>query len=318
MTEAHGRTSLTADGVRLDLAVLEPIRPATGVALLVHGFSQNRAAFLRGRLPEALVARGLTVVVGELRGHGRSERPSRWTVEDHLRLDLPCLAAAAAELGPGPPHLIAHSMGGMLGYASLAGPLSWSSLIALGAPLSLHSSPRAWLAARLLGWLSQRSGDRRLPAPLFAPRLLPVDRLLSALAGPLSERRARWLLAALQRAIDLANPLEADPSALRAVLRASDPEPMAVLEALVPLALGPARFAGVDLEHAVRRATIPVIAVVGGRDLFAPPSSVAGLTSPGHAGPRRVAVLPDASHVDLPLGPRAAHVIPKLLPEIRG
>lgn len=284
------------DGVRLHLSELG--RGSGEAVLLVHGFSQNRQAFLRGYLPSHLLRRGFRVVVGELRGHGRSDRPAHWRLEDHLHLDLPTLAGAAdAERL----HYVGHSMGGLLGYAALGTALRFASLTGLGAPLRLGAG------SPLVGAAGVVAAVAALP-PWRRP--LPVDRLLRALSGPLARRDAPAGLRALQRLLGLANPRASDEERVRAVLAASDPESMAVFRALLGLSRRRRpRLAGVDLLRAVQAAPIPVAAVVGSRDVFAPAGSVRELLGTGHRGPRRVVVLPRGAHVDLTVGAEVADAV---------
>ena len=300
------------DGVRLALTVYTPSPLDTpkyrGAVLMMHGFSQNRNAFLLGAMPRVLADAGMFVAVAELRGHGLSERPQAWTLEDHLRFDLPVFARAVSELCQGVPlHLVGHSMGGMLAFASLAGAHSWASVTGIGAPLELgRGSPLVKLAARLVQ-----------PFARFAPdRPIPVHRLLASLAGPLSRAEPQILLRGLQRIVALTNPRVSPPDALRAVLESGDPESLHIFRDLLDAAVrGRALTLGdVELESAVRQAEIPVAAVVGGQDLFAAPSGVRAFLHGHHAGPRRVVSLPEASHVDLSVAEVAARAVLGLLP----
>lgn len=295
------------DGVRLALTVLPPVGQPRGAVLVLHGFSQNRKAFLQGKLPCALAEAGLWVAVGELRGHGRSERPRIWTIEDHLHLDLPRLAEETADLGGVERiHFLGHSMGGMLGYVSLAGEHRFVSVTTIASPLRLgRGSPLVGLAARVSQPAVWLAGEGHLP----------IDRFLALLARPLSVRTGFPLLAAVQRVLALTNPWEADPEALEEVLRSSDPESLHVFGRFLALAVARKKvIAGVDVLEAVRSTPIPVCAIVGGRDIFAPPRAVDELVRPGHAGPRRVVVLPRGAHVDLTVGPGVANAAVQLLP----
>lgn len=295
------------DGVRLALTRLRPLGRSRATFLLLHGFSQNRHAFLRGAIPTKLVERGADVYVGELRGHGLSERPSRWGLEEHLDLDLPCLFRAA-QVASGRPevHLVAHSMGGVLAYASLARGPRWASVTTLAAPLRLgRGSPLVGLAAFAVAPAVWLRGERPVP----------VHQLLALLSGPLSARRRPLVLRLVQRIVALTNPDEADPDALRAVLRASDPESATIFRVFLALARGgPPRLCDIDLDAATRGAAIPVAAVVGARDIFAPPPSLGPMGMSGHVGPRRVVVLPRAAHVDLTVGSEVARAVAQLLP----
>jgi pimeloyl-ACP methyl ester carboxylesterase len=276
--------------------------------LLLHGFAQNRRSFTLGGLPSALLERGARVFLGELRGHGASRvEPGRcWSLRTHLELDCPALLegvrrGASVERV----HLVGHSMGGLLGCALLERDAPLASLTLLAAPIVLGAG-RPWLRA-----VSLLAG----PAASLAPRSrrVPVHRLLAALARPLSRPQARGALRWLQRATRLANPAAAAPEALEAVLANADPESPAVLAELARNAvLARPRLAGVDLTRALRGARLPVAAVVGSRDAFAPRAAVAPLEEPGHAGPRLVLEIPGAAHVDAALGHHLPETVAKL------
>jgi pimeloyl-ACP methyl ester carboxylesterase len=159
------------------------------------------------------------------------------------------------------------------------------------------------------------------PLAQLAPagRRVPMDRLLAALARPLSTPAARGPLALLQRLTRLASPRHAPPALLAEVLASADPESPAVMAELAANAvLRRARLAGVDLLAALREARVPVAAVVGGGDIFAPRASVAPLEAPGQRGPRRVIEIPGAAHVDLTLGPHLEAVVAELWPFLTG
>jgi pimeloyl-ACP methyl ester carboxylesterase len=300
--------AVASDGQRLALAeaVLPGARGRGRIAfLLLHGFAQNRRSWSLGPLPRALLARGARVFLGELRGHGESrvERGQAWSLRTHLELDCPALVATAAgAAGVARVHLVGHSMGGLLGCALLAGGAPLASLTMVGSPIVLGAGrPLVRLASLLAG-----------PFATVAPRhhRVPIDRVLAALARPLSRPRARGALRLLQRATALANPAAAEPEALRAVLASADPESPAVFGELARNAVAKRpRIAGIDLVAALRASPLPVAAVVGSRDLFAPRAAIAPIDAPGQAGPRLVVEIPDATHVDVAIG----HHVPETL-----
>ena len=293
---------MASDGQHLALveAVLPGARSGRGdlAFLLLHGFAQNRRSLSLGPLPRTLLERGARVFLGELRGHGESrvERGRAWSLRTHLELDCPALVDAAARAaGVERVHLVGHSMGGLLGCALLAGDAPLASLLALGTPIVLGAGrPLVRLASLLAG-----------PLASIAPRhhRVPVHRVLAALAHPLSRPDAGGALRLLQRATGLANPAAAAPEALWAVLANADPESPAVFEELARNAvLARPRIAGVDLVAALRASPLPVAAVVGSHDVFAPRAAVAPIEEPGHAGPRRVVEIAGATHVDVAIG----------------
>lgn len=291
-----------ADGQRLALTEVRrgtrPGRRDGPAFLLVHGFAQNRRGFTLGPLPESLVDRGARVFLGELRGHGdsRVDPAHSWSLKTHLELDCPALIEGVRVLaGVDRVHWIGHSMGGLLGCALLPGRPPLASLTAMATPLVLGAGrPLVRLASLVLG-----------PFATIAPRprRVPMHVFLAALAGPLSAEGARGPLRWLQRLTRLANPEAAAPAALRAILANADPESPAVMEELARNAvLLETTVAGVDLARAVRESPMPIAAVVGTADIFAPRAAVAPLEASGQAGPRRIVELPGGTHVDAVMG----------------
>jgi pimeloyl-ACP methyl ester carboxylesterase len=299
----------TEDGQRLALTEIrrKHALPSTAAPafLLLHGFAQNRQGFTLGPMPDALLDRGARVFLGELRGHGDSvvDDDHCWSLRTHLELDCPALIEGVRERAEVERiHLVGHSMGGLLGCAMLAGKPPLASLTAMATPLLLGASrPAIRLASFLLG-----------PFASLAPKRgrVPMHHFLAALSGPLSRAEARGPLWLLQRATRLANPEAALPEALREVLASADPESPQVMEELARNAvLLKPKLAGVDLVAAVKAASIPLAAVVGTADIFAPRAAVAPFDGDGHAGPRRIVELQGGTHVDSILG----HHVPETI-----
>jgi fermentation-respiration switch protein FrsA (DUF1100 family) len=140
-----------------------------------------------------------------------------------------------------------------------------------------------------------------------------MDWFLRTLAEPLAAPDAGGPLRLLQRLTRLANPQAAMPGAIAAVLASADAESPAVTEELARNAvlLRP-RLAGVDLVAALRESTLPVAAVVGSDDIFAPRAAVRPFEEPGHAGRRRVVEIPGGTHVDAILGHHVPETIASL------
>jgi pimeloyl-ACP methyl ester carboxylesterase len=291
-----------SDGQRLALTEIRHRegKPSDGgvAFLLLHGFAQNRKGFTLGPMPATLLERGARVFLGELRGHGdsRVDGAHSWDLRTHLERDCPALLAAVQDrAGVERVHLVGHSMGGLLGCALLAREAPVASLTAAATPLLLGAArPLIRVASFLVG-----------PFATVAPRVrrVPMHHFLGALAKPLSTPDARGALWLLQRLTRLANPAAAAPAALEAILASAEPESPAVMEELARNAvlLRP-RFAGVDLVRAVQRSPLPVAAVVGSRDIFAPRAAVAPLEADGQAGPRRIVEIPGGTHVDAIMG----------------
>lgn len=314
----------TPDAHRLALHGAEPTdvssaAPLAGLAvLLLHGFAQNRRTWLEGALPRLLAARGARVWLGELRGHGASEPPrpeARGGLDAHLDLDLPALFAAVRATAPRALVLVGHSMGGLLGYASLARDFAPELLVTLASPVRLGAERP--LMRALAG----------VAAPALAPlgpARLPLDLALARTAALTTLRPRSGPLAGLREVFRLGNPREADVDALRVVLSTGDAVDARVLRDLAALTRGdPAVIGGVSIERALAESATPVLAVAGGRDPFAGPSGFASAfgvggsptASPqtlGPRGPRRLLWLEHAGHVDLTMGYASLRIVDAL------
>jgi len=278
--------------------------------LLVHGFAQNRLAYVLGAVPAALAARGARVILGELRGHGLSEHPTdqidhEATLAHHLNFDYPALLSRAQEIGGvSTVHLVGHSMGGMLGYGLLARAAPLASLTTFGSPVTLGTG-RPLLRLASLVALPVLSLSRR--------RSVPMDRLLRLVSSSASRPVRRGPIGLIRNQIRLANPAEAPLEVIAAILGSGHPVAPGVFRDMARLAKTRGRMIdGTDMVEAARQAKIPVAAVIGGHDVFAPRSSVAPLEV--GAGPRRIIELPDAAHVDLTMGIHSERVVDELWP----
>lgn len=308
------------DGVRLaSTEVSRPgLTPAPGapVFLFLHGFAQNRAAFLAGPLPRGFAELGAHVFLGELRGHGRSRLPGAALSHDlatHLDEDLPALVEhALARSGAERLHLVGHSMGGILGYAALARPIRdrLASLVTFAAPVVLG---RARPMVRLASLLA-------LPAlGALRPDHVPMDRLLTLLAPILCDPAPGTVALGIQAITRLVSARAADPEVLRSILEGSDRESPRVFAELARIAvLGRAELAGVDLVAAVLGSSLPLAAVFGARDIFTSREGLACFASPGpsagaaaHAR-RLVLEVPGALHVDVTCGAASAALVPRI------
>ena len=303
-------TVWTDDGVRLALTEVTAAEgsPNRGPAfLLVPGFAQNRRAFLEGTMASDLVALGARVYVGELRGHGLSRGPNpppRWTIDGHVRHDLPALAAAVLRrTGESRLHYVGHSLGGMLALAWIPSGPPFASLTTYATPLVIGTDrpvvrPTAWLA---------RSVNSLRPW-----RQVPMTTFLGALSDTLSAEKPDPVRGWFQRYTGLSNPGHAHSHALRTIFSTADPESPAVFGTLLAMAArGDARLGSYDLAAIARTVPMPWIAVHGSRDIFAPPSSVAALRAGHHAGPRWVIEVPGATHVDVAIGHHLREWVPR-------
>ncbi|WP_416485043.1 alpha/beta fold hydrolase [Streptomyces sp. CL12] len=108
-----------AGGIRLHVQRMAPAGGGTphGTVVLVHGLLTDSLASYYFTVAPAFAAAGLDVLMYDLRGHGRSERPARGYTLDH---NIDDLTALLDRLGvTGPVHLVGNSYGGTIafGYA---------------------------------------------------------------------------------------------------------------------------------------------------------------------------------------------------------
>ena len=101
-----------SDGARLFIRAMSPAGPCRGMVVVTHGLGEHSGRY--GHVAGALAARGLGVVMWDLRGHGRSSG-DRGDAEAYEVLidDLEAVCAAFREEGK-PLFLFAHSMGGQI------------------------------------------------------------------------------------------------------------------------------------------------------------------------------------------------------------
>ncbi|MGA6226892.1 alpha/beta fold hydrolase [Streptomyces umbrinus] len=106
--------------VRLHVQRMTPKggRPVTATAVLVHGLLTDSLASYYFTLAPVFAVSGIDVIMYDLRGHGRSERPeSGYRLDDHLD-DLEALLDRLEVTGP--VQLVGNSFGGSVafGYAA--------------------------------------------------------------------------------------------------------------------------------------------------------------------------------------------------------
>ncbi|GKQ38825.1 alpha/beta fold hydrolase [Streptomyces sp. A012304] len=93
-------------------------RPVTGTVVLVHGLLTDSLASYYFTVAPAFAAAGLDVVMYDLRGHGRSDRPARgYTLDDNID-DLEALLDRLSVTGPA--HLVGNSYGGTIAFGLAA------------------------------------------------------------------------------------------------------------------------------------------------------------------------------------------------------
>lgn len=109
-----------AGGIRLHVQRTGPAdgRVPHGTTVLVHGLLTDSLASYYFTIAPAFAAAGLDVVMYDLRGHGRSERPPRGYTLDHNIDDLEALLCRLAVTGP--VHLVGNSYGGTIAFGFAA------------------------------------------------------------------------------------------------------------------------------------------------------------------------------------------------------
>ncbi|MCY3860653.1 MAG: haloalkane dehalogenase [bacterium] len=106
------------DDLRMAYVMAEPEGAGDGTAtiLLLHG--EPTWGYLYRKMIPPLVESGCRVLVPDLIGFGRSDKPverSAYTYEGHVKWMREFLAATAAERGAGPLHLFGQDWGGLIG-----------------------------------------------------------------------------------------------------------------------------------------------------------------------------------------------------------
>jgi len=168
---------VAADGIRLAGQRWQPRTDPRATVVLVHGFGASSHDARVVALAEALVERGLAVVVFDSRGHGTSEGEA--TLGDRERFDV---AAAVDAVGAAPVVLVGASMGaiGALRYATeepavgadvvgmviVSCPARWTLPLNVRGGLSAlltYTPPGRWIARQFLGIRIARPAPR--PAP---------------------------------------------------------------------------------------------------------------------------------------------------------
>ncbi|MGC8657847.1 MAG: alpha/beta fold hydrolase [Desulfomonilaceae bacterium] len=180
----------TRDGWRIAIHNYRPSDPVQGKpVILCHGIASNRFMFDLDNAPSlaGFLKNGRRDVwVAELRGSGCSDqpglllsnRPMKWTFDDHLTYDVEAIIEhVMKQTGAGSVHWVGHSMGGMLAqaYISRTGSSSVASVIALGSPVNFESIKNHLFAKAL----RLRPILRILP---FNP-LMPLIKLLAPVGG---------------------------------------------------------------------------------------------------------------------------------------
>jgi pimeloyl-ACP methyl ester carboxylesterase len=302
----------TRDGWNLALYRYLPDRGHRTPVILCHGMSSNRWDLDGpGKLSLAryLLRRSFDVWVVELRGAGRSTRPSwwngkryDWTFEDYVTHDAPAiLRTVLRETGSERVHWVGHSMGGMIAYAILMTPMhsKIASAVTLGSPtMSDVGHPLLDIGLPYRGLLR------------LAPSRIPVG-TLARLGAPLAPVIQRWFGSSIQELGWHAG--NADVDMLRQLmLTAVDDIPASLLREFArwydTRAMSD-RYAMFDFTDHLERVTTPMLIIAGSRDGLTPPRDLKHVFDRIGSRDKAFRIIGkehgfahDYSHVDLILG----------------
>jgi len=274
----------TRDGWQVALYRYEP-QPGMHrtPVILCHGMSSNRWDMDGpGRLSLAryLTRRGYDAWVLELRGAGRSTRPTlwngkryTWTFEDYVQHDAPAaLKLVLRETGAKQVHWVGHSMGGMIAYTLLMTPMhrKIASAATLGSPTMSdigHPLLDFGIPYRgLLRFLPDRVPTGTVPR-LAAPFAATVSRVLRHSIAELGWRPGnvdvRLLRTLMLTAVD-----DLPASLLREFARWYDTKAMSD------------RYAMFDFTEHLERVTTPIMIIAGSHDGLTP-AAVAAICRTG-------------------------------------
>ena len=265
----------THDGWRLALYRYTPVRRSHQTpVLLCHGMSSNRWDMDgpgKISLARYLLRQGYDVWVVELRGAGRSTRPTWWNgkrydwrFEDYVQHDAPALLRKVLhESGARQVHWVGHSMGGMIAYALLMSPMhnKIASAVTIGSPtMSDVGHPvidfgvpyrglLRFVPARLpLGTLA------RLGSPFAALVARGLDRSIAELGWHEGNADVGLLRALMLTAVD-----DLPASLLREFARWYDTKAMSD------------RYGMFDFTEHLERITTPILVIAGSKDGLTPP-----------------------------------------------
>jgi len=265
----------TRDNWRLALYRYTPARGSHRTpVLLCHGMSSNRWNMDgpgRVSLARYLVRHGYDVWIVELRGAGRSTRPSLWNgkrydwrFEDYVYHDAPtALRTVLAETRARQVHWVGHSMGGMIAYALLMSPVHTkiASAVTLASPTMSdvgHPLLDFGLPYRnLLRYAPPRvpvGTCARLGAPLAPLLARLLDEPIAALGWHPGNGDWRFLQALMLTAVD-----DLPASLLREFARWYDTKAMVD------------RYGMFDFTEQLERITTPILIIAGGKDGLTPP-----------------------------------------------
>ncbi|OZV76979.1 alpha/beta hydrolase [Micromonospora echinospora] len=168
-----------ANGLSVHVEQLRPPEVVSGVpgggptAVLIHGLATDNLASWYLSMARPLAAAGLRVIMYDLRGHGKTERPSAGYTLDHFVDDLAALLTVLDVTGP--VHLLGNSFGGTIAISYAARHPEQVAAIA-----AVESSPPT------AAWFERVA--KRLAA---AAAQLPHEHVLARISAERGERASR-------------------------------------------------------------------------------------------------------------------------------
>ncbi len=315
----------TRDDWRLALYRYVPRRGAHRTpVLLCHGMSSNRWNMDgpgRVSLARYLRRHGYDVWIVELRGAGRSTRPRLWNgkrydwrFEDYVYHDAPAaLRTVLRETSARQLHWVGHSMGGMIAYALLMGPVQSK----IASAVTLASPTMSDVGHPMLDFGLPYRGLLR-----YAPSRIPVG-TLARVGAPLAPLLARLLNNSIaELGWHRGN---ADWRLLRALmLTAVDDTPASLLREFARWYETKAmvdRYGMFDFTEQLERITTPICIIAGGKDGLTPPRDLQQVYERIASRDKQFRIIGrahgsahDYSHADLVLGIHApSDVYPVIL-----
>ncbi len=310
------RSAMTQDGWRIALhrwrpaekRFLEPV-------ILTHGFIENRRIWDLApdrSLARTLASQGFDVWSFELRGSGDSQAPpvsdlSGWkfSIDDFIRHDAPAaIRTALAESGSDQVLMVGHSLGGLITYAVMEGPLAprVRAAVTLAGAGTMSGGPVLQLAFnrffKILGFTLGPALPTDAPFPPAA-----------VLHQALGENDRAWTELAKQMDSPLGEPFWAaenvTPEMVEALLRRSvtDTAMNVVRQFLRYAAQGKVD----EVTDRLPLITAPVLAVAGAKDMVIPSQDVRFVAERARA---RFVEIPKAGHEDLCFGESSTAVFP--------
>ena len=178
--------SIPTDGLPLKAWLLAEDRGAVGTVVVVHGWGGDagRMAPLAARI----VARGMTVLLVDLPGHGRTAPVASYNAKlmvDDLRAVRDWLEIRAGGSGK-PAAILGYSFGGLGAYVAASQDARWSALAVLAAPMGPMEAVRLYLDGKGLPgrWLDGMIRRSFIRSVGVAPDAFDAERNLGSIRVP--------------------------------------------------------------------------------------------------------------------------------------